>query len=324
MKKLLIVLLTIAMVLGMSGAVFATENGNGDQTTDWTKVTINKNITLTNTGTVNPAETFNFTIGAGSGVRDGVDIEAPDFTPNTFTINVDKGEVTGTADINLPTFTGVGVYTYPITEATGNTAGMTYDNVAKSLVVTVINNPNGEGFIRLVTIAGQDGEKVDSFENTFSAGDLVISKEVTGNMGDKERYFKVTVTFAGNNVRDAISVEGGSNSSNPATVSVGTPADFLIKHDETIIFSNIPYGVTYEVVEEDYTDDGYDTATYVASDKEGETSKIDSGEETVVITNNKGIVPEVGVNLDNLPYVLTLVMALGGLVVFVLRKRIFN
>ena len=143
MKKLLIVLLTIAMVLGMSGVAFATENGNGDQTTDWTQVTINKNITLTNTGTVNPAETFNFTIGAGTGLRDGKSVPAPAFTPNTFSISVAQGGETASANINLPIFNGVGVYTYPITETAGNTAGMTYDIVPKDLVVTVINNPNG-------------------------------------------------------------------------------------------------------------------------------------------------------------------------------------
>ena len=44
----------------------------------------------------------------------------------------------------------------------------------------------------------------------------------------------------------------------------------------------------------------------------------------VDIVNNKGTEINVGVTLDNLPYVFTLVMALGGLVVFVLRKRIFN
>ena len=319
MKKLLIVLLTIAMVLGMSGVAFATENGNGDQTTDWTQVTINKNITLTNTGTVNPAETFNFTIGAGTGLRDGKSVPAPAFTPNTFTINVDKGGVTGTADINLPTFTGVGVYTYPITEATGNTAGMTYDNVAKSLVVTVINNPNGEGFIRLVTIAGQDGEKVDSFENTFSAGDLVISKEVTGNMGDKERYFNITITLqvpAGQTIADdTVKIDGADVVFNDNLAVINT----TIKHNQTINITNLPYGVTYKVEEASYVDEGYTTTGEV---KEEISMANDLAE--VDIVNNKGTEINVGVTLDNLPYVFTLVMALGGLVVFVLRKRIFN
>ncbi len=37
--------------------------------------------------------------------------------------------------------------------------------------------------------------KVNAIENRYYAGDLVIKKEVTGNAGDKSKYFKVTVTF---------------------------------------------------------------------------------------------------------------------------------
>ncbi len=37
--------------------------------------------------------------------------------------------------------------------------------------------------------------KVNAIENRYYAGDLTIKKEVTGNAGDKDEYFKVTVVF---------------------------------------------------------------------------------------------------------------------------------
>ena len=42
------------------------------------------------------------------------------------------------------------------------------------------------------------------------------------------------------------------------------------------------------------------------------------------ITNTRSMKCRVGVTLENLPYILILVLAVGGLAIFVIRRRIFN
>ena len=82
---------------------------------------------------------------------------------------------------------------------------------------------------------------------------------------------------------------------------------------------NIPYDVTYTVVEKDYkTTDGYDAADYNFSDID---KKIDSANDTVTITNNKGGTVDTGVILDNAPYILMLAVVAGGAMTLVIKKR---
>ena len=317
MKKLLIVLLTIAMVLGMSGTAFAI--GDDNEYTDMGSITIKKVVN----GSGNPEETFNFTIGAGE-VLEGSAESAPVFSQNDFSITVGKGENEGTKVVNLPdNFTKVGTYSYPITETVKDTAGMVYDTEDKELVITVINDGNG-GLIRLVKMLNVETQKkVDDFVNTFNSGNLYFKKVLEGNYTDPNDEFTVTVTLTaveGKTLNPSAIVTNGAVSAGwdnenyviVYKVNGGDKKDFTIQ--------NIPYNVDYTVVETGF--DGYDPKYIVSYDNANGEMNAELIETT--ITNTRGIDVEVGVTLDNLPYVLTLVMALGGLVVFVLRKRIFN
>ena len=127
---------------------------------------------------------------------------------------------------------------------------------------------------------------------------------------------------------ESYTVSGGSFAgdgtipANPTSITVGAQADFYLKHGETITIANLPYGVTYTVVEDDYTTEakgGYDEASYVWSDETNK--KIDSETDTVVITNNKGVTVDTGINLDSLPYIMILAVAALGMVGFVAKKR---
>ena len=115
-----------------------------------------------------------------------------------------------------------------------------------------------------------------------------------------------------------------SESTLPANWGDGTAsADITLKHGETVTFENIPYDVTYTVVENDYTADGYDVASYKmngidASDGSG---MIDSAADTVEITNNKGGEVDTGINLDSMPYIMILALVAVCAVVMFARKR---
>ena len=76
--------------------------------------------------------------------------------------------------------------------------------------------------------------------------------------------------------------------------------------------------MTYTVTESDYTADGYDAAAYEFGD---DNKKIDSAEDKVTITNNKGTTVDTGVFLDSLPYIMLLAIVGVGATLFVSKKR---
>jgi pilin isopeptide linkage protein len=335
MKKFLVTILALTFIMGMSGATFAQASDELDQSS----VPITKLFKLTNAGTISPAETFTFNIVRDSykdSLYSGLEaVPLPQFVSGTdkgsIAFNQGQATITGfpnAVSLNLPKYDHVGYYTYKLTETPGNTAGVTYDARTLYLTVTVINN--GNGLIRQVTSlyyfdSNNEKQKLQNFENVFSAGNLAITKTVTGNLGEKDRYFKVDVTLnapEGKNIATVpVTYSGGQYATaQNVTFKDGTVKVTIgMKNDDTITFTNLPYGVTYTVVEENVTGDGYKAADYVFSD----TNKtIDTAADTVTITNNKDKEVATGISLDNLPYIMILVIAAGGLIIFAKRKRI--
>lgn len=328
MKKLFSLALALVLVLSMATVAMAsTVDGSGSTTyTDMSQVTITKNYTLTNPGTTSPAETITFTVSQPT-ITGNDAATAPANLPTVSSIVYqagDAGTAAKTATITLPTYTDVGIYTYKITENGNNKAGVTYYGTQFTLVVSVVmDETNGK-----VRVAGvhcedmtQDGSrKTSEFTNVYSAGSLSVTKNVTGLYGDTNKYFDVKVKLNGEagKVYESIAVSGGSNSANPTSVTVGEEYTFKLKDDDTITFSNIPYGVTYTVVEADYTSAGYDVASYTFSDS---AQKIDSASDCVTITNNKGGSVDTGVALDSLPFILILAVCAGAAVLMTVKRR---
>ena len=330
MKKILSIVFAIVLTLSM-GTVALAEEG---KYTDMSQVTITKEYKLTNPGTTSPAETFTFSELTNVSVTDaaeGVTVESMP-TPTIGSISYELGEAGSenmkkTAVITLPdNYESVGVYTYVFSETQGDTAGVTYYGGEIKRVVSVLQGENGKLRIAAVHAEAEDGDKTDNFPNEYSAGSLAITKVVTGNLGDQSKYFNVTVTLNGEEKKDyaeSYMVTGGSFSGNPKSIKIGVPTEFQLKHGDTITIENLPYGVTYTVLEDDYTkdeegNDDYDKAAYTLSD---ENCKIDSASDTVTITNNKNTDIDTGVLLDNVPYVLLLACVFGGMSVFFAKKR---
>ena len=324
MKKLLALILVLTLVLGMGVGVFAEE--------DWSEVPITKNLTSQG---ANPAETFNFIVGAGTGVRDGKSITAPGFGQHsTFDITIGEDGLSKSHNLVLPKFTQVGVYTYPISEVEGNTAGMVYDKGPKDLVITVINNVNHDPddedspkFLRVVTITDYDDNeepiKVDAFENEFYSGDLTIKKEIKGNYADPNDKFEITVTLTPVEGKvlnsDAIKHDGGTISVLNEQTGAIKIAYSGIEGGDSFTIQNIPYDVNY-LVEEVTGEDGLANGYEVAYDEFAK-GLMDSSEKATTITNTRITEVPMGVNLDNLPYVLILGAASVGLVAFTLKRR---
>lgn len=259
----------------------------------------------------------------------------------------DKTGTTNKVTVAVPdaaAYDSVGYYYYQFKETTGNTAGVTYDTAVKTFRVAVINGVNGFEISSVLFYTGTDvNTKTDNVTNEYSAGTLTINKVVTGNMGDKTKEFTVYVTFKAPENKEikapiSIATTGANSPQNSATADIAqdkgkASATITVKDGTTVTFTNIPKGVTYTVVETPAK--GY-TASYTATSNNGnvdnttgvtgtittENNNADYMEQTVTITNNKGITIDTGIFVSNLPYLLALAgIAAAALLFFAGKKR---
>ncbi len=361
MKRTLAATMAATLVLSTGITVFA------DTTTEFvdaTTVTIKNSYLETNEGTTSPAETFKFSIKNTSVTDSGTNASGAAITvenmptPTVGNVSYSVGEA-GKAEeqnvekkitITLPKYDSVGIYTYTINETIpeDETAGVTYYSKDIVLKVTVIEQ---KGKVRVAAVHTEDGAagtaeagtKLDTIKNEYSAGSLSVKKNVTGNMGDQNKDFEVKVTFTAPTDKTVMSDISYEVDGKRLAVSADTDTEkdgiegwtgtkevtLNLKHDETVTFNNIPYGVTYAVVESDYTAEangGYDVPTYTLNDNEASNTAItaeelDNASESVVITNNKGVNVDTGISLDSMPYFMMLALAAAGMFGFAFKKR---
>ena len=326
-KKLITGILACAMALCLSVPAFAAEIGTTKGTTNPdpdpdTKVTLTKTYSVLNSDTVAPAATFDFTL-TGVEVAEN-DLEKPP-VPNktTYSVSFDSaGTKTFTIDLADLNITKVGVYTYEIKETVGKVAGVDYGSQTVKMKVTAVNSETTTGLDYYVAL--YRGEKKikheDAFKNIYKAGNLNVTKEVTGNLGDKSKYFKFTVKLTGDPEKiysNPYTISGGSYTGNmPDSITVDGEVEIYLKDGDTISIANLPYGVEYNVTETTYKD--YKTTV---TDNIGSITKAD---QTAAFTNNKGHDVDTGITLDSLPYILILVgvIAVVGAVVVMKKRKI--
>ena len=328
MKKLLSLALALIMVLSLSVAVFAADDQDA---------TFSLTYKLENPDTSNPAENFTFTFTNGQVTDAAAGTVAPTIPNATVTFGAGEATAAGlkkkvSVALSGVEWPSVGIYTYDVKQVAGSTAGVTYSNVTAKLKVTVAwDEASSTYYTAFVTLNladeddnGRTDTKTAEFVNTYSAGSLSVTKNVTGNLGDKTKYFAITVTLTGEGGKTyatSYPVSGGSYESNPEVIAVdGVPVTFYLKDTDTITISNLPYGVTYTVTEEDYSADGYEQDIEY-SDEANKKIDADTPNDTVTITNTKESPVDTGIVLDSLPYVLLIAVAVVGVVIFTARKR---
>ena len=325
-EKLLAGVLSISLAMGVS--VMPAFAASGETYADMDSVVIKKNYELANEGTFSPAETFSFDIEADN-VTDASDDITPENMPmpTIGTVSYLRGEAGSTTktkkiEIKLPEYDSVGVYTYIIHEAAGNSAGVTYYGDAILLRVTVIEQ---DGKLRIAAVHTEDPEstgegKKDDFDDLYSAGELEVHKDVEGIMGNKDKYFEFRVQLTGEEgktYQDSYAITGGSYGANPDSIEIRpgetTEATFYLKDDDTIHIENLPYGVEYKVSETPVAD-------YVTTET-GTEGEVDAAVEQANFTNTKGGTVDAGVVLDSAPYLFTLTGAAGVGLLLTLRRR---
>lgn len=333
-KKLLACLIAAATMFTMGSTAFAAETVNKAQTPVKGIVQFTKEYKLIGEGS-SPAETFDFTI-ENAGVTDAAESVYVDNmpTPTVGTVSYTKedGATIGgnkkTVDVTLPAYKSVGVYTYTIKETAGTTAGVDYDTDSVTMKVTVVNGETlGTFKVDSVSFTKNENKLANdeaAFNNTYTANKLEVSKQVTGNLGDKSKYFDFTITLTGKDNKTAYDENGytvsvGLYAKNPTSIKVGETETFKLKHGDTITIENLPKDVTYTV-----TETAVDKYTTTVNGKDGNKAEgtTTSDKATQAFVNNKGGEIDTGINLTTLPYILVFagVIVIAG-AAFITRRR---
>ena len=158
-------------------------------------------------------------------------------------------------------------------------------------------------------------------------------------MGDRNKEFDVTVSFTapdGTEIHAPIAISTSAGITGNPTEAVidaaktGATASVKVKDGTTVVFSNIPKGVTYQVKETQA--DGYHTPKYngteSAGGKSGTITDTAAGAGTVGMTqsveieNKRETTIDTGIFLSDLPYVFVLAgIAAAALLFFAGKKR---
>lgn len=241
--------------------------------------------------------------------------------------------------------TKLGKYAYTITEVEPNLPGITKDNDALNMVVSVVNadkdNPDGSHYAYYVALRkGNATDKAEGkFNNDYETNTLTLAKTVKGNFGDLSEHFTFYVTF---NKGDAtktytdilfdksnteISITKQNSTDAVKSLSYGETYEITLKHGQHVDFTNIPSGVTYTIAE-DTTKEGwlYDvslaesTVTFAKATATA-TGTVNANGSVTFINDHQGT-PDMGVVLDNAPYIAMLaIVAIGGVALMLNKRR---
>lgn len=358
LKKFFAGVLAAAMMLTVGAtAAFATNTTESMIVADGNGVA---NFTLTKKlmvaeGTAPQKMTFDFTVsghvadadkGAKAGTVGGEFTTQPSvtfektgneqFTVNTYSqdFSIDLVKLLGN------NYNKVGKYAYTISENETNIPGITKDPHTYEMIVTVVNKQkdnltNETGYGYYVGMYDAEGQKVPAvFTNTYNSYSLEVKKTVQGNFGDLGDTFTFYITLGGADGKDnnyasaTVTVSDAANAANGKTWTIGGGQQTVtLKHGQTITVSNLPVGVTYTVTEKKTNDDGtawvYDTTgEAVAVNDVLPSITANNNENKVEIVNKHEGTPDMGVVLDNAPYIAMLaIVAIGGVALMLNKRR---
>lgn len=327
LRRLAAMLLVGTTMVGMGTSVFAEEPMNAIITKEITKdaddyapaTTFEFSITpgtavdavIDNQGNITqeaiyagPADGAYFAGGAGAitSVPNANDIGKTTITVGTTTISIDGSK-----------FAAPGIYRYNVSEVIPEAKyeGITYSTETKFFDVYVNSNKAVYAYT-FTDAAAQNGKDNGVFTNDYSSiYDLIITKNVTGNQGDKSKDFDFPIQVTGaENEKFYVTF---SDDRTPITLTNGSQT-IKLKDGQSATIHGLSMTDTYSVDEADYTKDGYTTT--VEGAKKGQIS----ADTTVVFTNHKQVTTPTGIVMNIAPYVLMVAVAVVLAVVF-LRKR---
>lgn len=360
-KKLASLMTALLMVLAMVAttvpALAANTPVNGGTTT------FDKYLTMSTDANV-PNVTFNFSVSAGEatgsilpGIQpQDVVVGSAVFAPTDSTTNGLPTDADGategqkyatkevTVDFSKVSFPDPGVYRYIITETPSTASGITNDtNSTRTLDVYVGYRDGSDTDLVIIGYAlGNDEEKSDGFTNTYGTNNLTLTKEVTGNQGDRNKSFAFTVEITGAVAGTQYTVTSGEGSNITIQDGIGAYDSVTgkltatngsvkftcqLKHGDSIVIKGLTGDTKYTITETDYSSEGYETSYKVDSGEPqtaNTTGELTMGAQshTVTFTNAKNGTVPTGILLDVAPYlILCGVVIVCFVALFVFRRR---
>lgn len=268
------------------------------------------------------------------------------------------------SDFELPA--GPGKYCFEIKEdvPVNKTPGVTYDETTRYLVITVANNSGLTGYVYYAQLYDSSyspaasikdkatGTKVpgdNAFTNTYTANNVVISKDIKGGLGDLAAKFNFKVKLTVADTKNANQYVGAKIvHSDDTAVTVGTVWSISAKDSEDdwydvklgradqLELENLPEGVIVTVKETDGNEYTVEQNPSDINSKNANASyaKIGTMNNSVVTAtvgtangsigfiNTKEGTPDMGVVLDNAPYIAMLaIVAIGGVALMLNKRR---
>lgn len=351
--------MTVAMAITLLPGTMKTVNAAESVTSASLDVTLYKRADVYAPNTTFEFEVTNLTAEQAKETNGGKDLKPPfknapenAVTVGKITLTPTEEKLNDTSITERLTFalaetkftaTGIGTYRYKVQQKNGKYEGIKYDEDVRYLDVTVA--ADGDTFYiasASLVLYQEDGQLVKSgaFVNTYgvnkpdtenpvpkpdgTVNDLVISKTVTGNYGERDKKFIFEITING--------AEGEwYNLEGQLAIKKGTAARIELKHGDTVKIYGLTENDTYTIKELEADDYKTTFETKLnGTNKAGgsgniktATGTIDAGAslqtQEVAFTNNREG-SATGFALSYGPYALMVVLA--GAVAFVLfRKR---
>lgn len=185
----------------------------------------------------------------------------------------------------------------------------------------------------------------EAFTNTYGDGNLytlTLDKTVQGNFGDLGDTFTFVIEFTGEASKYAnVVVETNQGTIKNAddvavtSLALNTPYTITLGHSKEIVFNNLPRDIGYKIYEKNTTADSKN-GQYAVSVADTTMENVAIGENTVLgvngSVNNANVevhfinthegTPDMGVVLDNAPYIAMLaIVAIGGVALMLNKRR---
>lgn len=291
------------------------------------------------------------------------------YTAN-FTVNIEK--LLGDTKKNT-----VGEYTYTLSEDTVKYPGVSANDSALTMKITVVNQldeqkqpiANSYGYYVALYRDNKKVEAKDAFKNSYDSKSLTLSKTVHGALADLKKDFTFTIKFTKDTTTatitnemyrgpqvgtlgDNVSIKLAGTGTTPLTANTYLELDkrytVSLRHNGSLELSNLPAGIKYEVFEDGSEVSGSDvvlnttntsgqSVKYVVTVKDadqnavsfsnnntvsGQINKENPANVTTAFHNTNNAEPDMGVVLDNAPYIAMLaIVAIGGVALMLNKRR---